>query len=432
MEIEFFSRTKNEAAIKAIEEIMSAASTCLQIEMCYVTDYGVKLLNRQKEKLLRPGSFIVVSDDPTNDLEGLNMLAELRPDSVLFHSGIDSSGEGPASGIMHAKIIYAENDEGATLWVGSHNLTKRGLAGINIEAAMVYKGHPGEQVFKDARNHLKSTVAQSARGPIKLREKVYTTAKSLIIECEADNDILVPFKKEPTDFCLSLTHELFDKECIPPGDTIRDVRLIVYPKGSMTHEGPQSAPLFIRSGQVTGVTFTEKNTKAGSGARWDGKPGFMRMSLRQINLAHDDSPLIAEQGDNRVDQATTVCSFFVNSEPDRVELHLDGPLTADLEYDIVEHIIVIPEVSKEPGQNLELPGVPVKEPEVVKVMTRSNGRPIQFVPYHGSLNNWHIRQILAFAQAQNITIRFVKIGKIYKFIRRGNLLSTDDKYFVKG
>jgi len=82
MEIEFFSRTKKEAAIKAIEEIMSTASTCLQIEMCYVTDYGVKLLNRQKEKLLRPGSFIVVSDDPTNDLEGLNMLAELRPDSV--------------------------------------------------------------------------------------------------------------------------------------------------------------------------------------------------------------------------------------------------------------------------------------------------------------------------------------------------------------
>jgi hypothetical protein len=426
----FFSRVNNAAAIKVVEQIMAEASTCLQMEMCYVTQYGVKLLNRHKERLLRPGSFIIVSDDETNDLEGLNKLARLRPDSVKFNGGTETSGEDVPSGLMHAKIIYAEDDDRATLWVGSHNLTMRGLAGINIEAAMVYRGHPDEQIFADARAHLAMTAAKSTDGPIEIKEKLVKTTKSLIIECEAEENLLSTLRKAPTDFCLSLSHEEFDKDCIPPGDSIRDVRLIVYSPGSLTEDGPQSAPLFIRSGQVTGVTFTEHNTKTGSGAKWEDKPGFVRMSLRQKDRKRHASPLITLIGDSRIDRPLTICSFFVNSYPKRVEIHLDGPFKSGLEYDTEVHDVIIPDLSDD--LQAHIPDLPPKEPEVVKVTTRSNPKAIQIVPYHGSLNNWHIRQIEAYAARRNIALRFEKIGSFYKYIRRGNLLSTDDKYFVNG
>jgi hypothetical protein len=426
----FFSRTNNQAAIRVVEKIMAEASTCLQIEMCYVTHYGVMLLDRQKERILRPGSFIIVSDDPTNDLEGLNKFAKLRPASVKFHSGTDSSGEGPFSGLMHAKLIYAEDEEKATLWVGSHNLTMRGLAGINIEAAMLYRGHCDEQIFADARDHLAKTAYRSTDGPIEIKEKLVTTSKSLIIECEVDKKLLGDLQKKPTDFCLSLSHEEFDQDCIPPGDTIRDVRLIVYESGSLTDDGPQSAPLFIRSGQVTGVTFTEHNTKTGSGAKWEDKPGFIRMSMRQKDRERVASPLITVEGDNRIERPLTICSFFVNSYPNLVEIHLDGPFKGGVEYDNEVHEVVIPDLSDK--NQTEIPDLPPKEPEIVKVTTRSNPKSIQIVPYHGSLNNWHIRQIEAYALKRNIELRFERKGSFYKYIRRGNLLSTDEKYFVKG
>ena len=426
----FFSRTNNEAAIGIIEKIMAEAKTCLQMEMCYVTPYGVMLLNRQKERILRPGSFIIVSDDPTNDLVGLNEFAELRPASVKFHSGTDSSGEGPFSGLMHAKLIYAEDEERATLWVGSHNLTKRGLAGINIEAAMLYRGHRDEQIFADAREHLAATAHRSTDGPIEIKEKLVKTSKSLIIECEADDNLLGVLRKQPTDFCLSLSHEEFDQDCIPPGDTIHDVRLIVYEADTLTDDGPQSAPLFIRSGQVTGVTFTEHNSKTGSGAKWEDKPGFVRMSMRQKDRERLDSPLITVKGDNRIERPRTICSFFVNSYPDRVEIYLDGPFKAGVEYDTEVNEVVIPDLSEK--SQTEIPNLPPKEPEIIKVTTRSNPRSIQIVPYHGSLNNWHIRQIEAYAEQRNIELRFDRKGTFYKYIRRGNLPSTGEKYFVKG
>jgi hypothetical protein len=428
----FFSRINDEAAIAVVEGLMAEASTCLQMEMCYVTEYGVRLLNRQKHHLLREGSFLIASNEPINDLEGLNNLAEIRPDSIMFHCGVDGSGEGPASGIMHAKLIYSENLEQAALWVGSHNLTMRGLYGINIEAAMLYRGHRDEQIFKDAREHLGTTAKASRPGPIALKEKVFKTAKSLIIECEADENILTTLRKQPTDFCLSLSHELFDQDCIPPGKTIRDVRLIVYPASSLTEDGPQQAPLFIRSGQVTGVTFTEYNTKAGSGASWNDKPGYVRMSMCQMDRKRIASPLKAEPGDSRIEKAVTICAFFVNTHPEQVELHLDGPFQPSLEYDVTEHSVEVPDLSEETEADLDLTSDSIREPLVIKVYTRSNAASVQIVPYHGSLKNWHIRQLEAYARKHQITLRFEKLGPFYKYIRRGNLLSTGEKYFVKG
>jgi hypothetical protein len=164
-----------------------------------------------------------------------------------------------------------------------------------------------EQIFADARDHLTKTAYLSTDGPIEIREKLVKTFKSLIIECEADENLIGILQKQPTDFCLSLSHEEFDQDCIPPGDTIHDVRLIVYEAGSLTEDGPQSAPLFIRSGQVTGVTFTEHNSKTGSGAKWEDKPGFVRMSLRQIELDNRASPLTTVNGDSRIDRPRTIC-----------------------------------------------------------------------------------------------------------------------------
>lgn len=426
----FFSRINDEAAIFLVDEIMAKASTCLQIEMCYVTDYGVQLLSKHQERVLRPGSFIIVSDDATNDLEGLNRLAEIRPDSVRFHSGSDNTGERNSTNLMHAKVIYAEDGDHAKLWVGSHNFTMRGLAGINIEAAMFYQGNRGEQIFEDARHHLAATATESSPGPIEIRKKMLKTSKSLIIECEAEESSLSVIRQEKSDFCISLGHEMFDMDCIPPDTVARDVRLIVYPSGSLTHEGPQSAPLFIKSGQVTGVTFTEHNTKAGSGARWDKKPGYVRMSMRQRDPAKIASPLHATLGEATIEKPHTISTFYVDSTPLKVELHLDGPIKAELEYDVDTHKVLIPNIIKPISQDIWDDPEPQTTQNEIVVTTRSNGRNIQIVPYNGSLNNWHVRQLVAYARKHQIALRFEKIGPTYKFIRRGNLLTTGQKYFV--
>jgi hypothetical protein len=101
-----------------------------------------------------------------------------------------------------------------------------------------------------------------------------------------------------------------------------------------------------------------------------------------------------------------------------------------VEYDTEVNEVVIPDLSEK--SQTEIPNLPPKEPEIIKVTTRSNPRSIQIVPYHGSLNNWHIRQIEAYAEQRNIELRFDRKGTFYKYIRRGNLLSTGEKYFVKG
>lgn len=426
----FFSRVNDDAAISIVDEIMAKASTCLQIEMCYVTGYGVQLLSKHQERVLRPGSFVIASDDPTNDLEGLNRLAEIRPESVRFHSGSDNTGEKNSTNLMHAKIIYAEDGDHAKLWVGSHNFTMRGLAGINIEAAMLYQGNRDEQIFEDARKHLAATAIESSPGPIEIRKKILRTSKSLIIECEADEASLSVMRQEKSDFCISLGHEMFDMDCIPPDTVARDVRLLVYPSGSLTHEGPQSAPLFIKSGQVTGVTFTEHNTKAGSGARWDKKPGYVRMSMRQHDTEKIASPLHATLGEATIEKPRTISAFYVDSTPFQVELHLDGPIKAELEYDVHTHKVVVPDIFKPTRQDSWDDPKQESNPREIVITTRSNGRNIQIVPYHGSLNNWHVRQLEAYARKHQIALRFEKISPSYKYIRRGNLLTTGQKYFV--
>jgi hypothetical protein len=156
------------------------------------------------------------------------------------------------------------------------------------------------------------------------------------------------------------------------------------------------------------------------------------MSMRQMNRKRFASPLKAEPGDSRIEKAVTICAFFVNTHPEQVELHLDGPFQPSLEYDVTEHSVEVPDLSEETEADTDLTSALIREPLLIKVYTRSNAKSVQIVPYHGSLKNWHIRQLEDFARKHKITLRFEKLGPFYKYIRRGNLLSTGEEYFVNG
>lgn len=85
-QIKFFHPVIETQSIDKISEIMSWAEKSLQIEMCYVTEFGTKLLKKHADHLLRDGSFIIVANESMNDIEGLNELAkkDLNPLGLLL------------------------------------------------------------------------------------------------------------------------------------------------------------------------------------------------------------------------------------------------------------------------------------------------------------------------------------------------------------
>ena len=75
-QIEFFHPVIDTQSVNKISEIMSWAEKSLQIEMCYVTEFGTSLLEKHADHLFRDGSFIIVANESMNDIEGLNELAK--------------------------------------------------------------------------------------------------------------------------------------------------------------------------------------------------------------------------------------------------------------------------------------------------------------------------------------------------------------------
>jgi len=170
---------------------------------------------------------------------------------------------------MHSKVLLAEGFNSMKLWVGSHNLTARALAGANLEAGLLVTGDCDTKLMLDARKHLlvcrdsaerfdparievyKQIQRRRMRGPIEVEPE-----RVLVIHAEAEDRFLemnVPFNVRIS----VVRHELDGHFAMD-----RAVRLFLYPQGALNaNSGSQPRPVCCWGGRQTGIIRTEKHPK---------------------------------------------------------------------------------------------------------------------------------------------------------------------------
>lgn len=249
IDTEFFSPNCDDAALTRIDAIMAHGSSKLMMAVCYVTDYGVtELLNRHARHLMKDGSFIVVGDSPPTDARALNMLAENDPNGFAHVRYYNARATGfrcdspRMSGLMHDKLIYADDGVTAKVWNGSHNFTKSALNAINIEAATITVGLVDEPFFQDVRKHLMALYDLSMEGPIP--EPDLDAGTPLIyLEASATEKMLAQLRAGKVNVAAHFLHANYDKLCTPPDIVDPQVRLLIYRPSHLTSKGPTGRPI---------------------------------------------------------------------------------------------------------------------------------------------------------------------------------------------
>ncbi|NDB85455.1 MAG: hypothetical protein EB127_22540 [Alphaproteobacteria bacterium] len=422
--IEFFHPVIDTQAINRISEIMSWAEKSLQIEMCYVTEFGTELLKKHADHLLRDGSFIIVANEPINDIKRLNELAKIRPESVRFVTAKSDSKESSVEGLMHAKLIYAENGDDCVVWVGSHNFTKRALLAENIEAALVISGKFNEQLFIDVREHLKRVKDLSEEGPIPCEPKPIALEEVIIIECEASPGLIEQLRLGKQSYTVYLRHDKYDGECIPAPRKDREVRLYVYNENTLTQFGPMRQPIVVRSGRLNGVTFTEKSKRNGASASWADRPGYEHITIHHKKPDDSTTALVATTGKSPDDEAWTISAFVIDSEPVD-ELFLADRLRPWLIGDESKREVRFDRKFFEESNDINLiKGNGDQDIERNYVTFIRNQRPGYNSKYYGTVDNIHYQNLTKWAAKKGVQVFLTQSKEQYFFIRIGYILDT--------
>jgi hypothetical protein len=299
---EFFYQQPRAHAYGRLSSIMNSGTVSLRGAVCYVTEEGCRLLEENIERFKTEGSFFIAGYNDTSAIPAINRLCELAPGSFYFH-GIGGKGsedwEGPLiPGLMHSKLIYAEGETTATVWVGSHNLTHNALNGVNIESATITTGDRNNPFFHQVRRHLDAIRAESFLGPAAIKKKTLLEKpirELVLIHCEASEEkILQIAERKNCYMSIHLRQDAYDSLCRPPASPEKHVRLHIYAPGDLTSLGPIAAPKLIKAGELFGVNFTEKSVRKGNTAGWpemafkiEEPAGEIFQPLKLCSGAHD-------------------------------------------------------------------------------------------------------------------------------------------------
>lgn len=276
MQTEFFHSDKRAEAYGRLDEILRSATVMLKGAVCYVTKEGCDLLENNIGRLKTDGSFFIAGYNDTSDIESINRLCRLAPGKIRFHGvagrGTESKEGTMMPGLMHDKLIYAEGLDGATVWVGSHNLTHNALRGVNIEAAAIISGDRDDPFFRDVRTHLEFVFGESVPGPapLPIPPPITDPIRDLVlVHCEADAATIEAMRDTAQGFVsIHLRQPSYDRLCIPPANPEKHVRLHLYAPGELGQSGPLAPARLIKAGEIYGVNFTEKSVRRGNKAEW--------------------------------------------------------------------------------------------------------------------------------------------------------------------
>jgi hypothetical protein len=317
MHTEFFNLHPRAEAYSRLNNVMASGTVCLQGAVCYVTEEGCRLLQDNIERYKLPGSFFIAGYNDVSAIHAINELCAQAPGKFYFHGvareGSEDSEGHLLPGLMHAKLIYAEGDTDATVWVGSHNLTHNALRGVNIEAATITKGDKNDPFFQSIRKFLEATRRESFAGPAPVlsRPVLEKPVRELVlVHCEATEEQIRSIKERKNCYIsIHLRQAAYDSLCRPPANPDKHVRLLLYPPGVLTSKGPTAPASVVKAAELYGVNFTEKSIRKGNNAGWP------EMSYSIVEPAGDPfQPLkIGTNPHDPIDDVT-VCAIRVDDE----------------------------------------------------------------------------------------------------------------------
>lgn len=319
---EFFHTNPRAEAFGRLNDIMKGGTVRLIGAVCYVTHDGCTLLKANIERFKSPGSFFIAGYNEISSIGAINDLCRQAPGKFYFHGIAKKGSEAPEGhfqpGLMHDKLIYAENGSTATVWIGSHNLTHNGLRGVNIESATITTGNKNDPFFREVLLHLESARQESFEGPAQI-PKDPPLAKPIrdlvIVHCEATEEQIQAVKtKKSCYMSIHLRQGSYDSLCRPPADPDKHVRLHLYYPGKLDTKGPLAPARLVKAGELYGVNFTEKSVRKGNTAGWP----EMTFCIEEPK-GDDFQPLRICSGDHDRTDDVTVCAIRVDDTLEEID-----------------------------------------------------------------------------------------------------------------
>ncbi|MCB1099845.1 MAG: hypothetical protein KDN22_30035 [Verrucomicrobiae bacterium] len=247
-----------------LNALLRSGADQLAISCAYCTAAGVEFLKPHASRLNNRDSFVVVSWDKPTDFAALEELHKLIPGHLYVHFGNTTPVERKVGhSKMHSKAFYARSGGSCSLWTGSHNLTASAILGANCEAAILLEGDADEDPFIEALAHLEQCRDEAhlyysgMQGPEAIDRNKEPT---LIIHAEGPAATPPPWhlylRAQGTEIDSLLT--------LPS-----DLRLYLYPPGSLSRGWQLAHPHSAYGGSLTGVNLTPNHPSfSGAQASW--------------------------------------------------------------------------------------------------------------------------------------------------------------------
>jgi hypothetical protein len=267
MKVQFIADVPRRKARPALDDVLRRGVDQLAVACAFCTDAGTRLLSRHADRLNRPGSFVVVADEPPTDLVAMGRLDKRIHGHLFLHYGAQSPVELRAGrAIMHSKVFYARAGTECWLWTGSHNLTGCATQGANCEAAILLHGDASEPPFIDALAHLTACRDEaqlfSPQVPGNVGKRAWESVTAVAIHAEAR---FVPTTPWPWHIKLGVPKADFDWMLVPPAQ----VFLFLYRKGQLVGGWTKAHPCAAYFGSLTALNFTNLHPeKPGIPADW--------------------------------------------------------------------------------------------------------------------------------------------------------------------
>jgi hypothetical protein len=134
-----------------LEEISIKAKSVIGLVAFWTISYDdlPSFINLLKDQ----NSFMCV--DPTNPTD-IEILFDLGQDNCNLNVySYQVYAFESTDGLLHSKVMLFDIDEEyAELWIGSHNLTKRAINGINVEHSLIIKLKKNTELYKEIRDQI--------------------------------------------------------------------------------------------------------------------------------------------------------------------------------------------------------------------------------------------------------------------------------------
>ena len=335
MEVEFLFNDPHQKARPRLDDVLSKGVDQLAVACAFCTRAGVEILSKHARRLGQPDSFVVVSSTKPTDYKALESLWHLIPDNLFIHWGGQAPQEVRAWGpLMHSKIFYARRGSGCWLWTGSHNLTASATQGVNCEAAVLIHGDAEEPPFVAALAHLQACrAAATPYDPDTPPLGGVVRADILSVHAECDRIPEIPL---PWDIHLCLKTSEFDELLTAPAE----LRLFLYPLGSLANGWQDRTPIAAFAGTLTGQNLTSQNPTIRSGgtpAVWSAA----RFSITEqgnvlvLGEARPLDPAVTTQAVLHVDGHSSVDESLFEAQPKVVNELIPGPMKLmPVDYDM--------------------------------------------------------------------------------------------------